>query len=218
MPLERVVSVPEIRGEPVVTGQPNVIRGGNHHVGDHPTLEAAIRSASTRAGPRRSRVAFRRSTPGWWTRADRWRNARSAGGRMPASRRTKQLRCGLGPIDRQILAGCPHRRTPPMILTVPQHFRISDQAAKVAIKTRIASGAGSRQQPFSRDPALRFLHAFGDQLSHRVVIVVPLDPRWRHIAGLVGFELLHDPFDGLMGGAATARRRLGGTRVVDSQK
>jgi hypothetical protein len=42
--------VAEVRGEPAITRQSNVIGGGHHHVGDCPALRQAIRLASTRIG------------------------------------------------------------------------------------------------------------------------------------------------------------------------
>ena len=35
-----IVGVAEVRGEPVMAGQPDVFGGGDHHVGDHAALEA----------------------------------------------------------------------------------------------------------------------------------------------------------------------------------
>jgi nitrate reductase gamma subunit len=49
----------------------------------------------------------------------------------------------------QILTRRPHRRSPTtMIPTAPQHFRISDQTAKVTVRTLITSSTRGRQQPF----------------------------------------------------------------------
>jgi hypothetical protein len=36
----RTIGVAEVRGEPIVTGQPHVVRSGNDHVGDHPAFQA----------------------------------------------------------------------------------------------------------------------------------------------------------------------------------
>jgi hypothetical protein len=62
-----------------------------------------------------------------------------------------------------------------------------------------AGSASDPQQPLRRDPTLGLADSVGDHIGHRIVIVGPLNPRWRRPAGL---ELLHDPFDGLVAGAA----------------
>lgn len=96
-----------------------------------------------------------------------------------------------------------------MILSVPQRFRLSDQAAEVAVRTGVAGGAGDRQHPLGRHPAPRLGHPLGDQIGDRVVVVLAFGPNSRRIPGLLGGELLHDPFDGLVGGAA----QIGGSSI-----
>lgn len=84
---------------------------------------------------------------------------------------------------------------------------IGNQTSEVPVRTLVAGCHGDRQRPLGRDPALRFLDAFGDQIRKLTALVAAFGPRWRRHASLVGFELVHDLLDGPGGGTAAV---LGG--------
>ena len=86
-----------------------------------------------------------------------------------------------------------------MILAAPQHLRLGDETAEVTLRTLITGSASDPQQPLRRDPTLGLADSVTDHIGHLIAIVGPLNPRWRRPAGL---ELLRDPFDGLVDGAA----------------
>ena len=99
MPLDcGIVGVAEVRGEAVMAGQPDVFGGGDHHVGDHPALEAGhpvgqhpgrdTADRGQRLGDQRQRR--RRLLIGGEAR-------RTATGRTPAPRRTGTTPVRLGP-------------------------------------------------------------------------------------------------------------------------
>lgn len=105
--------------------------------------------------------------------------------------------------------------TPPggdraVILVAPQQLRFRDDVAEVTGRPVVARGPRDRQHPLGRHPTLGFRDPLGDQLGHRIVIVGPLSPRWG--CDIAGLELLDDPFDGPMSGAA----QLGGSPVNKS--
>ena len=101
----RVVGVAEVRGEPVMGGQSNVVRSRDDDVGDHPALEAR-HPVSQHSG---------RDPAG---RGQRFRDHRQRGRRSliggeaheppPGVRQHRaeqeQPRCSLGPVDDQILS------------------------------------------------------------------------------------------------------------------
>ena len=100
----RIVRVAEVRSEAVVPGQPHVIRGRYHHVGDHPALEAGHPVGQH---PGRD-TADRGQCLG--DQRQRGRRALIGGeadepptGERQHRAEQEQPRCGLGPIDDQIV-------------------------------------------------------------------------------------------------------------------
>ncbi len=192
-----------------MAGQPDVVRGRDHHVGDHPALEAGhpvgqhpgrdTADRGERLGDQRQRG--RRPLVGG-------ERARTATGRTPAPRRTGTTPVRLGP-----------SRSPDThpVTTPPGGGRgdarcattlsLGDQAAEVTCRPLVAGGTGDRQHPLGRHPTLRTSRPVRRpaRSPHRNCATRST----RGGGGSAGLELLDDPFDGLVGGAA----QLGGASV-----
>ena len=87
----------EVRGEPVVRREPDVVRCRDHHVATTPPFRQPIRSASTLAGHRRSCRSSRRASPASTPRSRHGRRARTGSATRPAPRRTPSTRSAADP-------------------------------------------------------------------------------------------------------------------------
>ena len=171
----RIGGLAPIRAKPVMAGEPDIVGGGHHHVGDHPALQAAHpvgQHLGRDPADHRQRLGDHRQR----------RGGLLIGGEPheppPRERQHRakheQPRRGLGPVDHQILTRRPHRRAAAtMMILAPQRFLLSDQPAEVPRRALIAGRPRDRQQPLGRDPAPRLGHPLGDQVPHRIEIARP---------------------------------------------
>ena len=200
----RVVRLAEIRPEPVVRREPQVLRRGHHDVGDHPALQAAHPVGQHLARhPAQHLEALRQH------RQRRLRALISGEPHepdpAPGQHRAEHVQAALGaPVDHQVLTRRPHRRTAAAVMIPPPGLLgRRDQAAEVPRRPRIPRGPRRRQQPLRRDPARGLPDPLRDQPGHGVVVPLPRRPRRRAAAGLVPGD--HPP-DGLRGRAADRGR------------
>ena len=191
----RVSRMAEVRSEPVVGREPDVVRRRDHHPGNDAALQAAhpigqdLRGDTAQGveaiGEHRQRRR-RRLIPGD-TDEPHTRPGEHRGEHLqPARQQT--------PVDHQRLARHPHRR-PPLMTTdlatdLPLHP--GHEPPEVAVRPRIAGRACRRQQPLRRAATVRF----ADQIEHDRADPIgvlrhrrPLGAFIIQLAGLVGEHL-----------------------------
>ena len=200
----RVVRLAEIRPEPVVRREPQVLRRGHHDVGDHAALQAAH--------PVRQHLARHPAQHLQALRQHRQRRLRALiSGEphepepAPRQHRAEHVQAALGtPVDHQVLTRRPHRRTAaPVMIPPPQMLLRRDQPPEIPRRPRIPRGPRRRQQPLRRDPRRRLVHPLRHQHGNGVVVMPPRRTRRRAAAGLMPGD--HPP-DGLRGRAADRGR------------
>ena len=176
----RIGRLAEIRPETVVRREPQVLRRGHHHVGDHPAFEAAH--------PVGQHLARHPAQHLQALRQHRQRRLRPLirgephePHPAPGQHGAEHVQPALGaPVDHQVLARRPHRRpTATVMIPPPRLPGRRDQAAEVPRRPRIPRGPGRRQQPLGRNPALSLPDPFSDQASNDVEVALPRRPRRR---------------------------------------
>jgi hypothetical protein len=204
----RVPALAEVRPEPVVSGQPHVVRRRDDHVGDHAALQTCHPVGQHHLRhPAQLLQALREQREG--------RLRPLIGGEphepvaAPGQHRAEQVQPALAaPVDDQHLPGRPHRGPAAAVMAGPPGALLRrDQPPEVPRRTRIARGPGRRQQPLGRDPTPGLVHPSGHQLSHRVEVALP-PPALRTLTTRT--MPLDDPPDRLWCGAT----HLGGPTVA----
>ncbi len=204
--------------ERVMRGEPHVLRGGHHDVGDHAALQAAhpVREHLARH-PAQDLEALRQH------RQRRLRLLISGEPHEPDPRprqhRAEHVQPALGaPVDHQVLTRRPHRRAAAAVMILPPRLLLRrDQPAEVPRRAGITRGLSRRQQPLGRDPARGGLHPRGDQLRNVVIVMTPLRTGRRAAGGLMPGD--HPPHrlmrrtSDLRGPAESAHLTVGGDDV-----
>ena len=164
----------EVRLEPVMTGEADVLRRRHDHVGDHAAFQAAHPVSEDLARhPAEGLEALGQQA--------QCRLRLLVGGEphepdpRPRQHRAEHVQPALAaPVDHQMLTRRPHRRTPtPVMILTPQLLLRRDQPPEVPRRPRIPRRPRSRQQPFRRDPALTGLHPLRYQDGHAVIVMRP---------------------------------------------
>ena len=170
-----VPALAEVRPEPVAGGQPHVVRRRDDHVGDHAALQTRHPVGEHHLRhPAQLLEALREQREG--------RLRPLIGGEpyepvaAPGQHRAEDVQPALAaPVDHQHLPGRPHRGpAAPVTGGAPGALLRRDQPTEVPRRARIARSPSRWQQPLGRDPAPGLVHPRGHQLSHRIVVALPL--------------------------------------------
>jgi hypothetical protein len=193
----RIVRVAEVRSEPVVRREADVVRCRDHHVRDDPALQAAhpigqdlARDAAEglealsehRHRGRRGLVAGEAHEPHPTPRQHGAEHLDPAGQRAP--------------VDDEGLARHPHR-WPSLtgVRSTPRLLLAGHNPPEVPRRARVPGGACRRQQPLGRDPPSSGGDPLGDERSHTVGVLRhrrTLCPVLLQLARLVGdHDALH---------------------------
>ncbi|NIL91600.1 hypothetical protein RhoFasSB10_03948 [Rhodococcus fascians] len=197
-----VVRVAEVRCEPVMSSEPDVVRGGDDDVRDDPAFEAchAVGEDLARDTTDSGKCFGDQCHCGgcFLVRGERSKPPPRVGHDGAEQVQTADS----GPVDDQIVTRCPYCGPSAAVMVgAPPFLLLGDQAAEVAVRSCVAGLAGDRQDSFRGDSALRFVDPFGYQVGDGGVVSFTLGPRRWCVAGLVGFEFVDGAFDGLVGGA-----------------
>jgi len=202
----------EIRTEPVVQREPNVLTCRDHTVSDDPTLQATHPVGQHDLGcPTQLGEAL--------TQHSQRGGGLLIGGEpyepppRPRQYRTEHVYPALGaPVDDQMLTRGPDGRSaPPVVLDPPVLLGRRDQPAKVSGRPGIPGSACRGQQPLGRDPPVRLLYPLDHKVGDDLIVAGPLLGRR---SGTSGSSSFNHPFDSLVrrptdrGGATVSTRVL----------
>ena len=172
-----VVPLAEVRAEPVVGGEADVVGGRHDDVHHHPALQAPhpIREDHLRhpadhleALGQHGERRLGRLIRGEAHEADAAPRQHSAEDMQRADR---------SPVDDERLAGRPHARpASPAVLPAPLGLRGGHQPAEVARRAGKAGCPGLGQEALRGDPALGRLHSLGHDVAHAVGVARPVGP------------------------------------------